>query len=93
MAAPTTTSFARGGRDMARISEVRDRHAPVAIEERRRQAAHGMLVACAWALGGALLLAFALRRADRPWLFPLGGVPLLVGVARFAHAVWQFLRD
>lgn len=78
---------------MARLSEVQGHHAPAAVEERRRRAAREMLVACAWAVGGAALFAFALRRPDHPWLFPLGGVPLLVGVARFAHAVWQFLRD
>jgi len=59
----------------------------------RERAVASMVSASVLAVMGTLILAWALRTPDYPWLFAVGAVPWLVGIVVFARALWRYTHD
>ena len=61
---------------------------------RKRDRAIGSMVSASiLAVMGTLVFAWALRAPEYPWLFAVGGLPWIVGIAIFSRALWSYSRN
>jgi len=59
----------------------------------RERAVASMVSASVLAVMGTLILAWALRAPDYPWLFAVGAAPWFAGVVIFARALWRYTHE
>lgn len=58
--------------------------------ELRERTVGSMVSASLLAVLGTLIFAWALRAPEYPWMFAVGALPWITGVALFARAVWRY---
>ncbi len=75
-------------------AQERTQSPPAEVDSKARERAVASMVgASLFAVAGTLIFAWALRAPDYPWLFAVGGLPWVVGIAMFGRALWRYTRS